>query len=125
MKKILALITLTLFSLPVFAFTAITSVEEAQQYCPATTGLTFVATNANVENGAGSITGYNIKNTKFTNFSPSPATRPKYVDGNGVIQDAQFREANGMYGYLTDNAITCFYTYTDFAGLHVALVERS
>lgn len=105
------------------AFTPFTTITQAEQYCPPVTGLTFVATNPKIPNSAGNING-NFNNVSFKNFEPNPAFSPQNMNMNGIIQNVQFREDNNMYGYNSNNVISCFYSYSGFTGGNVYLVMR-
>lgn len=105
------------------AFTPFITISQAEQYCPLVTGLTFTATNPKVPNSAGTISG-NFNNIGFKNQMPNPALSPKDMDMNGIIQNVSFREDNNMYGYNSNNVISCFYSYTGFTGINVYLVMR-
>lgn len=102
-------------------FTPFTTLDQAKQYCP--TKLTFTPNNPKVPNSAGNITGVN--GLMFESIPPKTAINPKNKDQSGLIKDSEFRNAEGMYGYISDNVITCLYSYTTFTDIKYALVIRS
>jgi len=129
MKKFVTLFILSsIFSAPTFALTTFTpfiSIEQAELYCPNVAALTFTQTNPQIHNGAGTISG-NYNNVSFANLTSgsNQMLHPKEVATNGLIAGAQFRDANGMFGYISGDMITCLYQYTGFTGVDVALVMR-
>ena len=127
MKKIFILATITSIGCvsPTFAaneFIPLTTVEQAQQYCPPINGLIFTKNNSSIPNGAGTITGNN--HIAFESIPPKTAVYPKNIDASSFISDAQFRSADGIYGYLSNNVVTCLYSYTTFTNAQYALALR-
>jgi hypothetical protein len=121
MKRITTtILTLILFcSIPAFAaneFIPFTTIDQAETYCPAINALTFTAMNPSPQS-VGTITGSN--QATFESFPVKSAIHPKNIDSSGLIQDAQFRS------YISNNVVTCLYSYTTFADVQYALVMRS
>lgn len=127
MKKIFSIVAIITAGLTSSAFasndfTPFTTIEQAQQYCPATNGLTFTPNNPSIPNSAGSIKGNN--RTAFESIPPKQAVKPKNMDTSGVITDATFRSAEGLYGYISNNVITCLYTYKTVYNVDYYLAVR-
>lgn len=114
MKKLLSIALISILSITTaFAandFIPFKTVEQAQQYCPATNALTFIPNIPTLETSGGAIIGKN--RIAFESFPSKSAMRPKNMDPNHVILDAHFRSAEGMYGYISNEAVTCLYSYT-------------
>ena len=124
-SKIFISLLLVCASFSTFAYTPFTSEDQASQYCPSAVSLVFTQNNPTIQNGAGSVSGKTNNNT-FANFpAKKTALHPKNLGSDNTITDAQFREVNGIYGYMENNVITCLYSYTGFTGVDVALVMRS
>jgi hypothetical protein len=122
MKKLLPLCVLVLAAFAAnsaFAFTPFTTIAQAEQYCPALDNLTFKPVNPSNPHSIGTINGEK-KNINFK--SDSGAMHPKYLDANNIIQDVQFRNTNGIYGYISGNNTVCLYSYPGFTGVSVALI---
>jgi hypothetical protein len=98
------------------------TIVEAQQYCPPINGLTFTVNNPKIPYSLGSITGVN--RVTFASLPHKKAIYPKNINSSGLILDAQFRSTDGIYGYITNNVITCLYYYTGFTGGRTYLVMR-
>lgn len=128
MKKLISLMiigTAGLLSTTVFAdIIPFKTLTQAEQNCPAITTLTFTANNSKIPHSAGTITS-NFNNIGFKNNGTQYVPEPLHLDGNDIIQDAQFRLDNGMYGYNSNNVISCFYGYTSFTGVSYNLLMRS
>jgi len=126
MKKVLSAVTALLgivFMFPAFAvsdFTKFTTIEQAEQYCPALNGLTFTSNDPSNPKSVGSIEGNN--HVVFVNVSPAP--HPLNMDTNGVITDAQFRKVGEIYGYISGNTVTCLYSYTSIFNTTYNLIMR-
>lgn len=103
-------------------FTPFTTIAQAEEYCPPVNGLFFTPNNPTIPNSGGSISGNN--HIIFKSTPPKKAVKPKHMDAQGLIKDVQFREANGYYGYNSNNVITCLYSYTNFAGVKTYLGVR-
>lgn len=127
MKKIFLLITILSIGFVSSAFATnefipFTTTEQAQQYCPAVKGLTFTANNPSSPNSAGTIAGNN--HIVFESIPPKTAIHPKNMDASGLISDAQFRSADGLFGYISNNVVTCLYSYTTVFNMQYNLVLR-
>lgn len=127
MKKIISIVTLITTGLMSSAFasndfTPFTTIEQAQQYCPATNGLIFIPNNPSIPNTAGSIKG--INRIAFESIPAKQAVQPKNMDKSGIITDANFRSAEGFYGYISNNVITCLYTYKTIFNVDYNLAVR-
>ena len=103
------------------AFTPFTTLAQAQQYCPTVTTLVFTQKLPGLPNGAGTISSF-FNKVSFN--STASALHPQNVDPNGVIQNIQFRDVSGIYGYLSGNVINCFYSYPGFTGVTVGLIMQ-
>ncbi len=103
-------------------FTPFTTIEQAQQYCPAVNGLTFTSNNLMDPKSIGSITGNN--QVVFESIPPKIALHPKNMDTNSLITEAEFRSADGIYGYISNNIITCLYSYTTIYNMKYNFVMR-
>lgn len=126
--KISPLITLLTLSLSTAAFAdndvvPFTTLEQAEQYCPPINALTFTPNSSSVPHSAGNITGTN--QLAFASVPVNAALSPKNLDSNGFVTDVQFRSSNGIYGYSSNNVITCLYAYPTFTDAAYALVLRS
>ena len=127
MKKlfsILPILTLGISSIA-FAtsdFTPFTTVKQAQEHCPAVNGLTFTPNIPTIPNGAGTITGNN--RVAFESIPAKTAIRPKEIDSRNLIQNVEMRSADGLYGYISNNTVTCLYSYTTIKDVQYALVTR-
>lgn len=127
MKTIYFICAVLTLSIATSAFAAgefipFTSIEEAQKNCPAINGLTFTSNNPGIPNSKGSIAGNN--RIPFESFPAKQSQQPKNMDSNGLIKDAQFRGVDGIYGYISNNVITCLYSYTGFTDGQIGLVVR-
>jgi hypothetical protein len=127
MKKILSIFSLLCAGAisPAFAandFIPFLTIEQAEQYCPAVNSLTFTPNNPTVPNSAGAVTGN--KGIAFENIPAKKATRPWSMDASGLILGVSFRDADGMYGYSSNNVITCLYSYTNVFDWKYNLVLR-
>ena len=127
MKKILLIVAVAsgcLFS-PVFAgnnFEPFTTVEQAQEFCPPINTLVFTANNPATPKSPGMVTGNN--RIAFENIPPKTAIHPNKLNSGGLITDAQFRSADGLYGYISNNVITCLYAYQTIFNTEYNLVMR-
>lgn len=127
MKKLLitAIISASVLSSAFAAtntFMPITTLDEANRYCPSTGALSFSPNNPSIPNSAGTVIGTNQIN--FASIPERKAIFPKNMQGNLII-GVEFREANGMYGYISNDVVTCLYSYTGFTGNQFALTIRS
>ena len=120
MKKIMAILILTGLATTVLADTntSFTTPDMAAQHCPATNGLIFTADPRMPNNNFGRIDGEK-SGIYFTNaqpiyFPPRSLTNP--------IQGVNFRKSgDNTYGNITDNIISCFYSYPGFTGQSIPL----
>src|SRR5579863_6758422 len=111
------ILTLALFLSVTAAFAAdvtFTSVEQAEIYCPAKADLKFTPNNPSNPISAGKIVGHN--HVTFESIPQRLALHPNNMNSKGFIQDAQFRRADGIYGYMTNKVFTCFYSYANYFG---------
>src|SRR5580692_11198650 len=115
MKKTLSIIMLASISSSVLAaseFTPFTTLERAQQHCPAANALIFTASHPTLPNSKGTVSGNN--RVSFTSIPVNSAAKPQQVNQRNVIANVQFRNTDGIYGYLSNNMITCLYDYPTF-----------
>lgn len=102
-------------------FTPFTSIDQAKLYCPSENALTFTASNP-LPNSVGTVTGINQKT--FYSY-PGQVSRPKNLNQNNLITDAQFRKVDGYYGYNSNGVVTCLYSYENIFNGQYQLVMRS
>lgn len=103
------------------------TLEKAQMYCPANNALRFIAVDPYLPNSKGVITGTNRINFESyvaANNPPKFVIQPKKMDSSGLILDSQFRNVDGIYGYISGNIVTCLYTYTSIADVQAVLGMR-
>ncbi len=120
MKKPLLLITAIvagLISMPSFAANKMifTTIDQAQQYCPAPSSLLFTQKKPKEHNGNGLVTG-SINGIQFTSMvegEKAYVTHPQCTGLSCTIADAQFRN-DKVYGHISGNFITCFYSYNRY-----------
>lgn len=126
MKKLLLMaLAITVFSPSLFAesaFIPFTTLQQAQQFCPPLNGLYFTSNNVVLPHSKGSIVGNN--RISFESTPHAAALHPKNINTNGLILDVTFRSTEGGYGYLSNNTVTCFYSYTTFIDTPYTLVLR-
>lgn len=101
------------------SYTPFNNMYQAAVYCPPVSGLTFTPANPNTTNSQGTISG---TKSPASFKSPGFVMHPKNIEENGKVQNVSFREANGIYGYISGNKITCLYSYPGFTGVNVALI---
>jgi hypothetical protein len=123
MKKVVA-ICLLASSVQAFAntFNPFLTIEDAAKNCPPATELTFKPKNS-LPNSSGLVEGFNSDNIFFESLQAM--LHPVQINGVGYIKDATLRETNGMYGYNSNETITCFYSYTAFDGQKIFSNLRS
>ncbi|MDF1760769.1 MAG: hypothetical protein P1U40_09555 [Coxiellaceae bacterium] len=102
------------------------NLEQAMQNCPALDQLTYTPASS-VITKKGRITGN--KNAKaFTNLAAvgTPyVARPKTVYANNTVANANYRQVAGNYGFISNGAVTCLYSYPAFTGMNYNLGLRS
>src|SRR5580704_6711437 len=126
MKKILSIMTLLslsflssiLLAAKANEFIPLTTIGLTQQYCPMESRLIFNPNNL-TPNSAGTITGHN--QVAFESIPTKTAIHPKNIDMNNLITGVQFRNADGLYGYISNDVVTCLYSYKGFTNTQVAL----
>lgn len=123
-NQLIVLLSLGLASSALAAneFVPFTTPEQAQLYCPATTELTFTSIIPSNPKSVGTISGNH--GVVFESIPAKTAIHPKNLNTSGFISDAQFRSAEGMYGYISNNVTTCLYSYTTVFDTQYALVLR-
>lgn len=137
MKKVLlALISVCGIGLVSVAFAAddfkpFITIQDAIDNCPALDGLTFIPKNRSVPNSVGTVHGNHCdKENKCKTFESiydhTPPVHPKNMDEkSGLIADAVFRSVDGLYGYISGDVTTCYYSYTTFLNAQYGLLLRS
>jgi hypothetical protein len=126
-KQILIL-TFIIITSPAWAgITWFTTVDQAEKYCPALTGLTYQG----ITQYQGAILGINPSGRNFISYDSNNKTvlvmRPANISidqPSGPVANADFRNAGFGYGFINtdNNDINCFYWYPGYTGVHVALV---
>lgn len=100
----------------------LTTPEQAAEYCPAANDLTFTATNPKIIHSKGIVTGRNTAAFTSTDATGNHyVLEPQHLSGS-TIQDAQFSNTPGYYGFISDHNIHCYYKYTNFTGGSVNLI---
>lgn len=111
MKKILLILGLYLsFTTAAFAeLTTFTTIEQAEKRCPSIKTLKFAPNSPSITNLLGTVTGK--KGIEFESFPPRNAPRPMNMNSTNIIQDANFNNVKGSYGFVANKVISCFYSY--------------
>ena len=119
LSKIGIIISLLLFFQSAYAITTFTTITQALQYCPTNSQLLFISNNPRLPDSQGNVTGKNAS-VSFTMITS--AIHPQSLTSENIIANAQFRNVDGYYGYISGNQITCLYTYPGFTGVSVGLI---
>jgi hypothetical protein len=115
-----AILSTSLIASSAFASDSRFTKDEAINNCASLNSLKFLATNPDIPNSKGNITGVNENNINFT--SSSSVIKPE----NKTHPDFDWRSVGtNNYGHRSGDKITCFYSYTGFTGVSVALIMVS
>ena len=115
-------------SAPVFAsITWFTTLQQAEQNCPATTKLIYTSVAAN----DGIIQGLNPQRRLFISYRDTPPVgetmqRPANLapESSGAVGNVSFRYDTFGYGYIQNGNIVCLYSYPGYQ-TQVGLVETT